>query len=42
MENLKMDKADARKIAKEILMSLSIEKKKSSRRTYIRLFKKSS
>ena len=27
MENLKMDKADARKIAKEILMSLSIEKR---------------
>lgn len=27
MENLKMDKVDARKIAKEILMSLSIEKR---------------
>ena len=27
MENLKMDKADARKIAKEILMSLCIEKR---------------
>ena len=27
MENLKMDKADTRKIAKEILMSLSIEKR---------------
>ena len=27
MKNLKMDKADARKIAKEILMSLSIEKR---------------